>query len=171
MNARRAFVNTTAVFRYELLGVWGSQLCYQHSQHSPKGLLCAEVLGCYLGPHSYLFVLLSPLASPWSSEYCTPQVYWQLTLSLISRWHLEVLPLFLPAGTPDTHHTYTNPTAVGFICFLCWGFCLGFLIWHLSLLLTLSRGLGYMLVALTPAPALPPNTHTLLWAFLYCLDS
>lgn len=47
------------------------------------------------------------------------------------------------------------PTVVGFNCFLCWGFCLGFLVWHLSPLLTLSRGLGYMLLTLT-AP--PPNT-------------
>lgn len=128
----------------------------------PRGPLCAEVLGFYLGPHSYLYVLLSFL---WPHR------------GALSTAHLRVAGVFCSSLSPSSTVASGSATFVltcwnprhpshmhyptGFNCFLCWGFCLGFLVWHLSPLLTLSRGLGYMLLTLTA----PPPQYTLLWAF------
>lgn len=61
----------------------------------------------------------------------------------------------IPSCTCTELHSL--PPATWFTSFPGWGFCLAFLIWHLGPLLTLSGGLGYLPLSLTPPPS---HTHT-----------
>ena len=133
---------------------------------------CAEVLGFLPGSSfSLAHFTRSSLASLWSSEHSHLHICPLPLSGQGSRPRRCRLPPSL-AGALDgalvlacqTHtpscvcpELHSLPPATRFTSFLGWGFCLAFLIWHLHPLLTLSGGLGYLPLTLTPPPS---NTHT-----------